>query len=248
MSRNFELLQKAEKADQIFSIPPVIAGSGNTSQPQFRIKPPEPREEINKLVHRIFALPDAPGPRVVVFTSVGNVDSSAGLCAGAAKALAARTNGTVCVVEANFHSPSLHGYFDLQDLEGLGDGISRSGSIRMLASRVAASNLWVLPCESAEVNPATLVNAGRLPLRMKELREGFDYVLVNSSAADRYSDATVLGQLADGVILVVEANSTLREVIQKIKQDFDTAGVRLLGAVLNNRTFPIPQVIYDRLK
>ena len=249
MSRNFELLQKAEKAEQIFQSLLEGAGSweGKRPQPQLSTRGPE-QEEVNKLVHRVFALRDTPGPRVVVFTGVRNGDGCAGICAKAAQALAARATGTVCVVDANFRSPSLHKFFNVSDLEGFADGILHSGAIRTLASRVAASNLWLLPCGSGGVSQATLATADHLTLRIKELREEFDYVLMNLPAADRYSDAAVLGRLADGVILVVEANSTSREVIQKIKQDLDAAEVRLLGAVLNNRTLPIPQGIYDWLK
>jgi len=56
-----------------------------------------------------------------------------------------------------------------------------------------------------------------------------------------------LGQLADGVVLIVSANSTREEAGRKAKESLEMAGSRLLGAVLNNRTYPIPQPIYDRL-
>jgi len=56
-----------------------------------------------------------------------------------------------------------------------------------------------------------------------------------------------LGQAAEGVILVLKANSSRRDVARKAVQDLKNAGVRILGAVLNQRTFPIPQALYDKL-
>jgi protein-tyrosine kinase len=53
--------------------------------------------------------------------------------------------------------------------------------------------------------------------------------------------------MADGVILVVEANSTRREMARTAKETFDDANVKLLGAILNNRTFPIPEALYRKL-
>jgi len=47
--------------------------------------------------------------------------------------------------------------------------------------------------------------------------------------------------------LVVEANLTRREVARKAKESLESANVRLLGAVLNNRTFPIPETIYRNI-
>jgi Mrp family chromosome partitioning ATPase len=53
--------------------------------------------------------------------------------------------------------------------------------------------------------------------------------------------------LADGVVLVLEANSTRRVTAKKAKQALEAANVRILGTVLNNRTFPIPEGLYRRL-
>jgi len=45
----------------------------------------------------------------------------------------------------------------------------------------------------------------------------------------------------------LQANTTRRETARKVKQEMEAASVRLLGAVLNERTFPIPESIYSRL-
>jgi succinoglycan biosynthesis transport protein ExoP len=82
---------------------------------------------------------------------------------------------------------------------------------------------------------------------MRELREEFDYVLIDAPPLSSCSDAVLLGQMTDGVILVVEANSTRRETARTAKETFEGANVKLLGAILNNRTFPIPEVLYRKL-
>jgi protein-tyrosine kinase len=48
-------------------------------------------------------------------------------------------------------------------------------------------------------------------------------------------------------VLVLEANSTRRVAARKAKQALEAANVRVLGTVLNNRTFPIPEKIYRLL-
>lgn len=248
MSRNFELLQKAERLGQLFaSDVGGVAGSfsGNGHPPAADV---HPKEEANKLVQMLFPSPGTPGPRAVVFAGVGDGAGSAEVCAMTAEALAARAIGSVCVVDSNFRSPSLHKWFDIDNLDGLADGLLQPGPIRTVARRIADGNLWLLPCGTRTVSPRSLATMDRLTLRLSELRGEFEYVLIHAAAADKYSDASVLGRLADGVILVVEANSTPRETVQKTKQSLDSAEIRLLGAVLNNRTFPIPQAIYSRLR
>jgi Mrp family chromosome partitioning ATPase len=52
----------------------------------------------------------------------------------------------------------------------------------------------------------------------------------------------------DGVVLVVEANSTSRALAQETKIAFETAGANLLGAVLHNRDFAVPRAIESILQ
>jgi len=76
------------------------------------------------------------------------------------------------------------------------------------------------------------------------LRLEFDYTVIQSPPAGLYSE---LGQLSDGMILVLQANSTRRAAAKKVKQMLQATNVRLLGAVLSERTFPIPQKLYKKL-
>jgi len=59
--------------------------------------------------------------------------------------------------------------------------------------------------------------------------------------------AMMFGGLLDGVVLVIKANSSRRDSARDAVQELRSANVRVLGAVLNKRTFPIPERIYKRL-
>jgi Mrp family chromosome partitioning ATPase len=61
------------------------------------------------------------------------------------------------------------------------------------------------------------------------------------------NDAIILGGLSDGVVLMLKAHSSRRETARKAVQELQSANVRTLGAVLNQRTFPIPEKLYKRL-
>ena len=60
-------------------------------------------------------------------------------------------------------------------------------------------------------------------------------------------EAIALGQIADGLVLVLEANATRRESALRIAETLRATQIRVLGAVLNKRTFPIPEGLYNRL-
>lgn len=83
--------------------------------------------------------------------------------------------------------------------------------------------------------------------RLGELRTEFDYMVVHAPAAGVYSGTCLLGQASDGLVLIIEAGYTRRSTAQKTKERLHAANVKILGAVLNGRTFPIPESIYRRL-
>jgi Mrp family chromosome partitioning ATPase len=84
-------------------------------------------------------------------------------------------------------------------------------------------------------------------LRLSELRAEFDYVLLDVAALSDANDAVLLGSGTEGVVLVLKANSSRRESARNAIQDLQNAKARVLGAVLNQRTFPIPESIYKKL-
>jgi Mrp family chromosome partitioning ATPase len=83
--------------------------------------------------------------------------------------------------------------------------------------------------------------------RIAELRTEFNYVLMDVASFNVSNHAVVFGGLSDGVVLVLKANSTRRDVTREVMQQLEASKVRLLGAVLNQRTFPIPERIYNKL-
>jgi Mrp family chromosome partitioning ATPase len=82
---------------------------------------------------------------------------------------------------------------------------------------------------------------------MTELRTQFRRIVIHSSPLDEDTDSVLLSRWADGVVLVVGANTTRRVTARRVKENLEVANVRLLGVVLNNRSFPIPEALYRKL-
>ena len=110
---------------------------------------------------------------------------------------------------------------------------------------LSCGNLWLI--SSGLVKPDRYTPMEHYRERFAEMRETFSYILVSAPALSREAEATFIGQLADGVVLIVEANQSRRETVRRAKEQLESAQVRLLGAVLDQRTFPIPDGLYRRL-
>jgi Mrp family chromosome partitioning ATPase len=186
------------------------------------------------------------GPQLVIFSGIESGCAPAAISARSAEILAARGEGPVCLVDANLESPYLHRYFRLDNNKGLSDTILESGPAQDFAHHLPGTNLWVMPRGTANIGTDMLGSSGRLSSRMTELRSLFKYVLIHSPLdLDR---ASMLPNFStDGVVLVVEANSARRETVREVMRELQILGTRVLGVVLNNRMFPIPEAIYRKL-
>jgi capsular exopolysaccharide synthesis family protein len=250
LSRNFELLSEAGRLHEIVESP--------TGQPDPAPEPLEHvlspitslqangavRDEISKLVQNLFLLPQ--GPRRVVFSGSESGSGCSWLCALAAEALAAQGRGSVCLVDCNLRTPGLHQQFGSENHHGLSDALLGSGQVREYA-RPLSRNLWLLSCGSAAAAGLAMLGSDRMRSGLAELRAAFDYVLIDTPPLNACHDAILLGGLSDGVVLMLKANSSRRETARKAVQELQAANVRILGAVLNQRTFPIPESLYKRL-
>jgi protein-tyrosine kinase len=256
MSKNFELMQQAEIRIEMPAIgepkpgPATFGSKPNGKGVHFNLEDEITREESNKLVQNIFLLRGEESPRVVIFAGIDSGNGCSWICAHVAEILASQKLGSVCIVDANLRTPALPELFGVSNHFGLTDALSKKGSIRDFTKMVRSDNLWLLSCGSLAADAAespSMLNSETMKARVAELREEFDYVLIDSPPLNTYADGVPVGQLADGMVLVLEANSTRREAAVKVTENLRAAQVKILGAVLNKRTFPIPESLYHLL-
>src|SRR6266576_7084717 len=205
------------------------------------------REEEIKLVQRIFPVAGQRSPQIVLFSSVESDAGCASISIRTAEILAGRGDGSVCVVDANFQLSCLHHYFGIDNSKGLAEAVLGSLPIQDFLQKHPEANLWILPCGAAAGQLRFSGVNDRLRSRMTELRGQFKYVVIHSSPLDLDSASILLSRWTDGVVMVVEADTTRRATARRMKQDLEAANVRILGVVLNNRTFSIPEAVYRRL-
>jgi protein-tyrosine kinase len=214
--------------------------------PKLRMEEKE-RAEVMKFVQQVFLTPGEEAPRTVVLTGIEAGNGCTWICCRAAELLASQDMSPICIVDANFHSPGLHQVFGVENHHGFSDALEATESIRSFVRPLDRQNLWLLSCGSNAADRGSLLSSNRMRLLLAELRRYFKYVLIDSPALSVGNDGIALGLATEGVVLILKADSSRREVARKAVQDLQNAGVRILGAVLNQRRFPIPQAIYSKL-
>jgi Mrp family chromosome partitioning ATPase len=253
MSKNFELLQKLGKEQELLgsvegkrreapapTIPAVAADPfGAAVQPGL--------EEVNALAQQIFLAPGADAPRIVVFAGTEPGSGCSWVCTHLGEVLASRVAGSVCLVDANLRDASLHQHFGCDNENGISDALINLDPIQTFARPLSVPNLCLISAGSNEGDSQSILSSDRMRLRLAELRREFDYVLIDTAAMSICNDAIGLGSMADGVVMVLKANASRRETAKQAVQDLQNGKAKVLGAVLNQRTFPIPDSIYKKL-
>lgn len=125
-------------------------------------------------------------------------------------------------------------------------------------------NLWMMPAKQPRKNGKH--ETPELPKRsflMRVAREGevvdtgldsvdalrvsFDNVLVDCRSLKHSADAAMLSSSVDGIVVVVDAGRSRRDEILNAQRTIESAGGNLLGFVLNQRSYPVPEWLYKRL-
>src|SRR5258708_21956628 len=143
MSKNIEVLLRAKETTGLFGSKGISQESPEVRRPPSRFDPVGSEEE-GGLVQRVFLLPAYETPHVVVFYRVGDIDGGVEICAHAGQNLANQTGSSVCMVEGDLHSTSLHEYFGMDNSLGLTDAALDPGPIRDFGGQLPGSHLSVL--------------------------------------------------------------------------------------------------------
>jgi Mrp family chromosome partitioning ATPase len=255
LSRNLELLERAERDAQLLQRS-VFASHGATAaekdhSPEVVVNPSRrpsahltkaTEQQLSALIDNLFTSATDNAARAVGFCGVDGEDAPSWIGACAAELAAARLGADICLIDANIAHASVHNHFGLENRYGLLDCL-RDGLTTSLYLRRIGPQLVLLSSGSQAAEHETSLNGDALRSCFADLRSSLDYLIVNLGSSEAPNEVFLLSQCLDGLVLVIDANTTSRAAAQETKQAFESAGVKLFGAVLNNREFPVPRAV-----
>jgi hypothetical protein len=190
-------------------------------------------EQIRALVQQLFFRHESGPVRHVGFAAVECSTPTSALCLEVAQALAEEDRYDVGLIDASPDSVPLQTQLQIPSPS------------RAEANWPIAPRLWMVPRQSwlPDANPHRISRQNLS--RLRELTTEFDFSILWCAPVS-WLTASV-GQTCDGLVLVLTANKTRRLVAAQIKDQLIKAQVPLLGTVLAERRFPVPQGLYRSL-
>lgn len=141
---------------------------------------------------------------------------------------------SVLLIDADLRRPAIHRQFKLAQPRGLATYLSSNVTLDSVVYPVPIHNLTLLPCGPIPPNPAELIASERMRELLRTAAQHYDHILIDSPPLMNVTDPAILSTLVDGVILVVQAGRSTRDIVRRAKQDLRTVGAKIFGVVLNN--------------
>jgi capsular exopolysaccharide synthesis family protein len=144
----------------------------------------------------------------------------------------------VLIVDCDLRKPRLHQIFHTSNRVGLVTQLTGGPEAEPVILATEVPNLWFTPSGPIPPNPSELLSSDRMRDWLKAMRARFDYVVIDTPPALAVTDATIIGLLADGVVLTLRSGKVTREEARLCRDRLRQSGVRILGAVLNRYRSP----------
>ena len=238
MSKIYEAYRKRTGEDPDLSI--AIGRAGTV--PLFPMPDANQQAEFGQLANRLLDLKRDDRGAVIAFASTAAGEGASFVSYNTAVILATVYHQQVCWVDANFQSPQRQlAHAEGPSLAALLQNPDRLADVRPTTNPVvvpAGLNLNTVRGLFADQKCHDLVRgfAGR-----------FDFTLVDLPPVQATTDTALMAAATDGLTLVIEQRFLKREIIGHGMEALRAKSVRVLGAVINKRSYDLPKVIYDRL-
>ena len=146
----------------------------------------------------------------------------------------AQSGNRVLVVDTDMRRPRLHKAFGVPDDRGVTSVLVSESSLEDALKSTEVPGLFVLPCGPIPPNPAELLHTQAFSELLKKLIAKFDRVILDSPPLAAVADAAILATQVDGVVLVVKARHTPRDIAIRGIRSLRDVNAKIYGAILNN--------------
>ena len=188
-------------------------------------------EEFRTLRSHLYLIRDRQPLKRLLITSPLPQDGKTFVAANLAQAIALQPERRVLLIDGDLRLSRLHLSLGAPMTPGLSDYLGGGADEFSIVQRGPLDNLFFIPAGATIPNSSELLARGGLKPLFDRLAPAFDWIILDSPPAIPVSDAQMMADACDGVVLVIRAGVTPYDLAQKACRDFRKRG--LVGVVLN---------------
>jgi capsular exopolysaccharide synthesis family protein len=179
----------------------------------------------------LFSTPEE-APQTMMFTSALESEGKTTTSLNTAIVFA-RLGARVLIIDADMRRASCHGRFGVSNDYGLSEVLTGQRNFDEVVVKTKVDGVQMLTAGSLPPNPTELLASSAMEKLLARCAEHFDYVIVDSPPVMAVNDAVVMGHMVDGVVMVVRAHHTPRQILQRAEARLLQARSHVLGVLLN---------------
>ena len=195
--------------------------------------------EYRRLLHNIQQLARAREIKSILVTSSMLAEGKSNVCAFLALT-AAKKGIKALLIDSDLRRPTLHKLFAMEREPGLAEALAEGVPARNVVRKTSLSSLDVITAGRPCSVPAEVFDAPAIGRIVAEMKFYYDIIIVDCAPVIPVSDPMLLSHEVDGVLFVVKAGSTQRDVVLRARDILSSSTDRLLGVVLNNSEDSLP--------
>ena len=145
----------------------------------------------------------------------------------------AQSKHKVVIVDCDLRRPKIHKLFAVDNTTGLSDLLTKDEPLSNVIHHSAlVEGLDIITSGVIPPMPSELLDSKKMEKFLLDLREEYDYIIIDSPPVLSVTDATILSKIVDGVLLTVAANETHVDAIVTAKKSLDKVSANVIGTVL----------------
>jgi capsular exopolysaccharide synthesis family protein len=192
---------------------------------------PVSREQYRRLAATLLHGQAATGLKVIMVTSAAVGEGKTLTASNLALTFSESYRRRTLLIDADLRRPSVHQVFGFEAPTGLSEALLSHADEKLPLHRLSPY-LTTLPAGHPSQDPMAGLSSDRMRRIVREARDAFEWVIIDTPPVGLLSDASLVSAIADGVVLVVRAGVTPYDLVQRAVQLVGRE--RVLGVVLNS--------------
>jgi capsular exopolysaccharide synthesis family protein len=159
-------------------------------------------------------------------------------CAINLAAILAMSNKKTLLMSLDLRKPKLHRYFNISNEKGISNYLIHQASKEEIIIPTNINNLYLAPSGPVPPNPAELIDTDSMGTLIKQLKQEFDFIIIDSPPIAIVTDAILLSKHSDLSIYVVRQNLSSKEVLHLIDELAEKKQLKHLNVIVNDVKVP----------
>lgn len=205
-----------------------------------------PAEQYRLLRTHLLFMNNKKSLQTIMLTSTLESEGKSTTSVNLAVSMAGELNRRILLIDCDLRKGGVGKSLGLVNEKGLSEYLSGQANMESILHRCPVDGLTVIPSGKLVLNPTKILVLDRMNELMDQMRERFDFIIMDAPPVLNLADVPVLVPHADGIVMVTQAGETRREMVQSAQTSLEqNHRANVLGYVLTQVQHYVPSYIYQ---